>query len=79
MKNITERLLIAWYALTKKHYAIYAYEHLKNNKVYGAQCFINDGTENENIFLEAITEYTTELIEENKSKTNHTHETNHSN
>lgn len=50
-----ERLKICWYALTKRHYAFYAYNKDSENKS-GAICIIEDNCST--LFLDTIIEFT---------------------
>ena len=64
-----ERLKMCWFVLTKKHYALFAYDELKYNNTK-AICYIDRESQECKIFLESISEYVTILKNKNERLTN---------
>ena len=57
-----ERLKVCWYALTKKHYAFYAFDR-KEVGNSGAVCYIESTVESCPVLLDCIIEYTQSLFD----------------
>lgn len=60
-----ERLKMIWHILTKKHYALFAYNQ-DVEKYSGAVCYIEDGCSD--LFIETIVEYSVVVLNDRKDK-----------